>query len=97
MTNKARARKLDSPPPFQTVADNRIERRTSEKQNLMALREQIKAGSNSAKAKAALAQIQKDHGDAEFKKAVRIFNSTYKGQQDVKLPPGVGPNVGRNK
>src|SRR5271157_3368525 len=100
MTTKARARKLDSPPPFRTAADNRIEKRTSEKQSLQALREQVRAGKSDAKVKAVLAQIKAKFGDATFKKELRAYAVTkagIKGQQDVKLPPGVNSNVSRNK
>ena len=94
---KSKSKKLDNPPPFRTVADRRINQAQETKSDLMALREQIKAGKSSAKAKAALVQIQQNHGDAEFKRATRIYNATYKGQQDMKMPPGAAPNVGRNK
>jgi hypothetical protein len=76
------------------------------KAQLAALREQIKTdagtmGGRSAAAKAskdkvklALAQIRQRFGDPEFKRAVREFNLTFKGIQDVNLVRNVGPGMG---
>jgi hypothetical protein len=100
MTNRARATKLNDPPPFRTVADARISKRTAEKQALEALREKVRSGKSEAKVQAALAQIKDKFGDATFKKELRAYAVTkagIKGAQDVKLPPGVSPNVSRNK
>jgi len=60
----------------------------------------MRAGKSDAKVKAVLAQIKDKFGDAAFKKELRAYAVTkagIKGAQDVKLPPGVAPNVGRNK
>ncbi len=95
-----RATHLSNPPPFRTTADTRIAKRTSEKQTLQALREQVRTGKSDAKVKAVLAQIKSKFGDAAFEKELRAYAVTkagIKGAQDVKLPPGVSPNVGRNK
>jgi hypothetical protein len=100
MTSKAKATKLSDPTPFRTVADERISKRTSEKQTLQTLREQVQAGKSDAKVKAVLAQIKSKFGDAAFEKELRAYAVTkagVKGAQDVRLPPGVSPNVGRNK
>jgi predicted Zn-dependent protease len=97
---KARAAKLNDPPPFRAVADTRLSKRTSEKQAIQTLREQVRAGKSDAKVRAVLAQIKDKFGDAVFQKELRAYAVTkagVKGAQDVKLPPGVAPNVGRNK
>ena len=72
------------------------------KADLAALRETIKAsaravaGGGPAKAhqdkvKMALAQIQQRFGDPEFKRAVREFNITFKGIQDLPENVSKGP------
>ncbi len=90
---KARAIKLVNPPPFRTVADRRLVQAALKKQSLMAMRGQ---GSDAA-GRIALKEIHDQQNGATFQRELRIYNAGYKGQQDVKLPPGVGPNVGRNK
>jgi DNA anti-recombination protein RmuC len=67
------------------------------KDELFKLREEIKSEANSTtgksgaarasqdKVKLALAQIKRRFGDPEFAKAVREFNLTFKGIQDINL------------
>jgi len=99
----ARAKKLDMVRPLHAVppqsppkADKRAVRNKTE---LAALREQVKqtaateGGRQSQAAKLALGQIEAKFGDAEYRKAMRENNLTYKGQQDMpfNVLPGKGP------
>ncbi len=106
MTKKsepARAKRLDTQMPMVTATSSGGKKEalgTNRKSELMALRQEIKEslkseqGSASAKTRAALIQIHAKYGDPEFKKAVREFNLTYKGVQDVNLVRNVSPSMG---
>ncbi len=102
----ARAKKLDMTRPLHTVpaqADRSVpkadKRAVRNKAELAALREQVKqaaateGGRQSQAAKLALGQIEAKFGDAEYRKAMRENNLTYKGHQDmpINVLPGKGP------